>query len=623
MKKLLHTLIFIGIMVNAQTTYVPDDNFESKLISLGYDDVMDNYVQTENISGITTLNVYNSNISDLTGIEDFISLETLKCGSNLLSSLNVSSLSNLIFLGCESNQLTSLDVSSNSQLVDLFCNNNQLTNLNLNGANLLNQLNCGANNLTTLDVSTNLELVHLECFSNNLNNLNLEGLIGLTFLSCFDNQLTDLDISTNLWLLTLDCEGNQITSLDISENTHLSIVYCYNNQLTEIITGENPYLSTLYCQNNQLTHLEFNYYSPTSLNCSNNQISTLVFPIYDLRLNYLNCSNNQLTHLDFRYTPFLIELDCSNNQMEYLNLRKAEDNSFSIDLDELNTTGNSNLFCIQVDNIEDWSESNYWINIDEWTDFNENCGYPPYLTFVPDDALEQALIDLGYDNFVDDYVFTENINQLSSLDVSNKTISDLTGMEDFISLEQLNCSENNLTEFNFSNNSQLISLRINNNEITNLDISNNPLIAILYCSNNELTSLNLKNRQDLSSFYFEAKNNPDLNCIEVDDLDFAYNNWNNSEMIDDGVIFSLDCENLSISEENSSSIFAYPNPVKDFVYFNEIVKEIAVYDISKKLVYQSNISNNKFSLKSLPKGNYILIGKNKNGNVFIEKIIKK
>ena len=46
-----------------QLTYIPDDGF--KLILLGYDDVMDNYVITDNISSITNLQI-NYQIEDLT-----------------------------------------------------------------------------------------------------------------------------------------------------------------------------------------------------------------------------------------------------------------------------------------------------------------------------------------------------------------------------------------------------------------------------------------------------------------------------------------------------------------------------------------------------------------------------
>jgi len=48
-----------------QLTYVPDDNFEQKLINLGYDNVLDDYVLTASINTVTNLNVNSQNISDL------------------------------------------------------------------------------------------------------------------------------------------------------------------------------------------------------------------------------------------------------------------------------------------------------------------------------------------------------------------------------------------------------------------------------------------------------------------------------------------------------------------------------------------------------------------------------
>ena len=35
------------------------------------------------------------------------------------------------------------------------------------------------------------------------------------------------------------------------------------------------------------------------------------------------------------------------------------------------------------------------------------------LTYVPDDNFEQELINLGYDNVLDDYVLTANINTVT------------------------------------------------------------------------------------------------------------------------------------------------------------------------------------------------------------------
>ena len=63
-------------------------------------------------------------------------------------------------------------------------------------------------------------------------------------------------------------------------------------------------------------------------------------------------------------------------------------------------------------------------------------------TYVPDDNFEQALIDLGYDNYLDDYVYTDSINTETSLSVFNKNISDLTGIEGFSALTSLDCEWN-------------------------------------------------------------------------------------------------------------------------------------------------------------------------------------
>ena len=50
-------------------------------------------------------------------------------------------------------------------------------------------------------------------------------------------------------------------------------------------------------------------------------------------------------------------------------------------------------------------------------------------TFIPDDNFEQALIDFGIDDKLDDYVFTKKIEKRHYLDVENMGIKDLTGLD--------------------------------------------------------------------------------------------------------------------------------------------------------------------------------------------------
>ena len=119
MKKLL-LLLIIPFLSFGQQTYVPDDAFEQALIEAGYDDVLDNYVNTNSINTVTSFGA-GGGISDLTGIEDFTALTWLYVANN---------------------NLTSLDVSNNTNLTQLFCENNQLTNLNVNNSLSFSKLIC-------------------------------------------------------------------------------------------------------------------------------------------------------------------------------------------------------------------------------------------------------------------------------------------------------------------------------------------------------------------------------------------------------------------------------------------------------------------------------------------------
>jgi hypothetical protein len=89
MKKvaILFIVLLTSSFVFTQNTYVPDNNFEQALIDLGYDTILDDSVLTTNISGVTSLNVGEKEISDLTGIEAFVALTQLECWNNQLTSL--------------------------------------------------------------------------------------------------------------------------------------------------------------------------------------------------------------------------------------------------------------------------------------------------------------------------------------------------------------------------------------------------------------------------------------------------------------------------------------------------------------------------------------------------------
>ena len=231
------TLNISEFIPSVPLTFVPDDNFENYLELTGAGNGVwnDNYVITTNITTLTTLNISNMNIADLTGLEDFTSLTSLYCDNNQLTNIDVGNNPVLEHFHCNNNQINTLDVSQNTFLTNLNCRYNQLSNLYINNNTYLTYLDCSTNNLNTLDVSNNTEL---------------------TYLYCRDNQLTSLDVSFNTILSKLSCDENQLISLDVYNNTLLTQLECCFNQLTNLDLRNNDSLITLWCYSNQLTKLD-------------------------------------------------------------------------------------------------------------------------------------------------------------------------------------------------------------------------------------------------------------------------------------------------------------------------------------------------------------------------------
>lgn len=157
-------------------------------------------------------------ITDISEIKYFTSLETLFCDDNKLKSIDVSKIATLTDLTCGWNELTSLDVSKNTALTTLECYDNQLT---------------------SLDLSNNKDLMYLICYGNQLSSLDLSNNAALTYLSCDDNKLTTLNLSGCAELKTIQCYNNQLQLLDVSDCAALESLECYNNPLETLIISRS------------------------------------------------------------------------------------------------------------------------------------------------------------------------------------------------------------------------------------------------------------------------------------------------------------------------------------------------------------------------------------------------
>ena len=243
-------------------------------------------------------------------------------------------------------------------------------------------------------------------------------------------------------------------------------------------------------------------------------------------------------------------------------------------------------------------------------------------TYVPDDNFEQALIDLGHDDVLDDSVITANINEVITLFIAEKDISDLTGIEGFTAMQTLYCFANNLTSIEVSQNTNLwrlvcyanglttldlsqcpsithlecqyndlqtfvpspnlVSLKCKDNNLTELDLSNNPNLGYLDCDQNELTCLNMKNGNSsaMGTTSFLARSNPNLFCIEVDDPLYSESTW---VYVDAAVNFTSNCANECSSE--ITSLLEFNASPRTLIYIVDLMGREATLKPNTPLIY--------------------------------------
>lgn len=519
-------------LVKAQSyTLIPDSVFEQVLIDLKIDnDGLNGRVLTSRIENLTSLYINNKAIRSIEGIEGFSKLTDLNCSFNQLTDVDLSSNTALENLNISSNQLTSIDLTFNTALKQFSCSANQLVSLDLSHNTAMVQLNCASNRLVSLDLDNNTALVQLTCSSNQINSLDVGHNTLLAQLMCSSNQIGTLDLSSNDYIATVFCSSNRLTSLNLSAKDSLTFVDCSGNQLTSLNIANDSILRYLMCSRNLLTSLDLHYSdSLRLLYCDNNQLQSLnitrniflgnlnasynklsVFTTTaDNTLTSLDLSNNLITDLSITNFDTLSSLNCSNNRLVSLDLRNGMNNILAT----LNATGNAGLRCILVDNPAASGTYPGWQK-DSFASYNTEC-HP--VTYVPDDNFEAALSEFD-DIPGDNYVPTGSIDTITSLDISNLGVSDITGIQDFISLDTLVCS---------------------NNSLYNLDVSTLDSLKYLDCSYNYLSSLILKNKPVGILADLDATHNPFLTCIKVDSVEAANNDttW----FKDDTATYHRDC----------------------------------------------------------------------------------
>ena len=300
----------------------------------------------------------------------------------------------------------------------------------------LKKLDCGHNRLTSLDVSKNTELTYLKCSYNRLTELDVSKNTELTYLDCGYNRLTELDVSQNTKLTELYFVSNKITSLQADNCTNLTVIF----------TGSNKYKVEVYRTTRILdpSILPGNFDISRVRNlkgATQNADGTLTVQEGGGKVTYEYRCVGEI------YKPFT------------LNVTETDDPNAGIVPPVTPPSSGGDSIAIDASNFPD----------------------PDFRTYV------KAEFDKDNNNSLND---TER-KTVTVINVKDKLMETLEGIEFFPNLKELDCSINQLSRLDVSQNTALEKLDCSTNQLASLNLSKNAKLKYLYCSQNELTSLDV------------------------------------------------------------------------------------------------------------------------------------
>jgi ELWxxDGT repeat protein len=553
-------------------TFVPDDLFEQKLIELGYDDILDDYVITDSINSINKLEIENINIDDLTGLEAFVALDTLSLKDLSIDAIDLGSLRRLKHLNLFRNLLRNIDVSKNLLLEEFYASENRLTTLDLSNNTNLEKLGLNYNEFTSIDISNNTKLKVIDILGND------QG-----------NQINSIDLSNNLLLEELQLQGNLLTSIDLSNNPNLIKLSVTNNNISAIDVSNNLALENLGVTNNNLSaldvsmleNLQFLYTSGNNLTCvsvfdvayANQQFTQFA----DSTTIFVSDCNNYIRIPDENFEKKLIELEIDDvedgfvlraniEEIESLNLSTSRTDSNKItDLTGISEFTNLKTLRVSFHNLETVNLSDN-VGLKSFTAVFSNINdilLPNTIEVL--DLQNNNLFNLDVSEFINLERLLINDNQFEEIDLSaNSKLKILNASNNLlrnlnlgtnVNLEFLFISNANLSELDVTNHSKLIQLTCHDNRLTSLDVSNNIALEYLSLSNNLVGTIDVSKNTALTTLLANSTNLSELAVgknVNLVTLSCSNNSLSELQLIINSKLKRLNVSNNQIQTLNVS-----------------------------------------------------------------------
>ena len=462
----------------------------------------------------------------MTGIGAFTALETLVATNNSFSTIDLSANTLLKVLNLSINSsLITLDVTALNSLEVLRSFDTSISAIDLSNNTALKEIQIGRTNLSALDLSNNPNLEDIRLTSATL-------LRTLDLKNGNNTKITNFEtVNTSIGCINVDNEQFGINNLGYHNSSAFS-EHCFETNVpddnfenyleTHDASGNVVSIGDASSMGNGVANDDYvltaNISSVTSLNIANLNISDLTGIEAFTVLEILNITGNTaISNLDLSLNSSLTSFTAQNTSLESLDIRNGQNTSITT----FNTTGSTNLDCVNVDDAN-YSTAN-WTSIEPETTFAPDCSY----IYMPDDNFEMYLethtptgtvVTIGDANsmgngVMDNYVVPDRVEVATTLNINNQSISDLTGIEGFTSLIELRMDSNNITSLDLSDFSGLNVLSCTNNPINSLNIST--LVGSLQTldiSGTNLTSIDLSLFTLLTSF---SANNTSFTTLDV------------------------------------------------------------------------------------------------------------
>ena len=303
----------VSAITFAQTTAIPDSNFEQKLITLGIDTngANGNILNSDALS-VTNLALTGNTISNLSGLQAFVNVVNLDLDANPFTTVPLNTLTALQSLKISTNfVLTSLDLTSNVALktLDIYGNGTTvftpLTSLNLASNVNLEDISIrwfrNLNNLI-LPVTPSLKKIKIDWLAEpTLDFSQISGLEELYLYYNFGTTIITLPtVAANFKII--DIRNITFSNVNLSNFTKLESIYLYDTAIQNITV---PVSTTL-------TDIFIDYHNFQSV------VNLTTLP----NLKKLIITSNLTTPLLVNLTQNLLleEIDFTNNDMSVLNI---------------------------------------------------------------------------------------------------------------------------------------------------------------------------------------------------------------------------------------------------------------------------------------------------------------